>query len=87
MGFSNDFSTTPTEHTEHTAPTQTINLKQQLEYVGVSRATDTVTIVSNNVKKKGSPLHPTKEVKEDKVNSNTTHLNITPANSVDKKLL
>lgn len=85
LGFSNDFSTTPTEPTEHTAPTQTINLKQQLEYVGVSRATDTVTIVSNNVKKEGSPLHPIKEVKEDKVNSNTTHLNITPANSVDKK--
>lgn len=85
LGFSNDFSTTPTKPTEHTAPTQAINLKQQLEYVGVSRATDTVTIVSNNVKKEGSPLHPTKEVKEDKVNSNTTHLNITPANSVDKK--
>lgn len=59
LGFSNDFSTTPTEPTEHTAPTQTINLKQQLEYVGVSRATDTVTIVSNNVKKEGSPLNPT----------------------------
>lgn len=85
LGFSNDFSTSSTEPTKHTAPTQTINLKQQLEYVGVSRATDTVTIVSNNVKKEGSPLHPTKEVKEDKVNSNTTRLNITPANSVDKK--
>lgn len=86
LGFSNNFSTTPsTKSTEHIAPTQTINLKQQLEYVGVSRATDTVTIVSNNVKKEGSPLHPTKEVKEDKVNSNITHLNITPANSVDKK--
>nr|DAG87378.1 MAG TPA: ATP dependent DNA helicase [Crassvirales sp.] len=86
LGFSNNFSTTPsTKSTEHIAPTQTINLKQQLEYVGVSRATDTVTIISNNVKKEGSPLHPTKEVKEDKVNSNTTHLNITPANSVDKK--
>lgn len=59
LGFSNDFSTTPTEPTEHTAPTQTINLKQQLEYVGVSRATDTVTIVSNNVKKEGSPLNHT----------------------------
>lgn len=60
LGFSNDFSTTPsTKPTEHTAPTQTINLKQQLEYVGVSRATDTVTIVSNNVKKEGSPLNPT----------------------------
>lgn len=33
------------------------NLKQQLEYVGVSRATDTVTVVSNNIKKEGSPLH------------------------------
>lgn len=60
LGFSNDFSTTPsTKPTEHTAPTQTINLKQQLEYVGVSRATDTVTIVSNNVKKEGSSLNPT----------------------------
>lgn len=85
LGFSNDFSTSSTKPTKHITPTQTINLKQQLEYVGVSRATDTVTIVSNNVKKEGSPLHPTKEVKEDKVNSNTTHLNITPANSVDKK--
>lgn len=86
LGFSNNFSTTPSiKPTEHIAPTQTINLKQQLEYVGVSRATNTVTIVSNNVKKENSPLHPTKEVKEDKVNSNTTHLNITPANSVDKK--
>lgn len=62
LGFSNDFSTTPTEPTEHTAPTQTINLKQQLEYVGVSRATDTVTIVSNNVKKEGSPLTPTEPI-------------------------
>ena len=37
---------------------QSNNLKQQLEYVGVSRATDTVTIVSNKIKKEGSPLHP-----------------------------
>ena len=70
---------------ENTQPDQAANIKQQLEYVGVSRATDTVTIISNDVKKEGSPLHPTKEVKGDKVNSNTTHLNITPANSVDKK--
>ena len=70
---------------ENTQPDQAANIKQQLEYVGVSRATDTVTIISNNVKKEGSPLHPTKEVKGDKVNSNTTHLNITPANSIDKK--
>ena len=70
---------------ENIQPDQAANIKQQLEYVGVSRATDTVTIISNNVKKEGSPLHPTKEVKGDKVSSNTTHLNITPANSVDKK--
>ena len=70
---------------ENAQPDQAANIKQQLEYVGVSRATDTVTIISNNVKKEGSPLHPTKEVKGDKVSSNTTHLNITPANSVDKK--
>lgn len=44
-------------------PTQAINLKQQLEYVGVSRATDTVTIVSNNVKKEGSPLNANKDMK------------------------
>lgn len=70
LGFSNDFSTTPTEPTEHTAPTQTINLKQQLEYVGVSRATDTVTIVSTNVKKEGSPLHKDTTIKEDNSRSN-----------------
>lgn len=42
---------------EDTQPDQAANIKQQLEYVGVSRATDTVTIISNNVKKEGSPLH------------------------------
>lgn len=51
-------------------PTQAINLKQQLEYVGVSRATDTVTIVSNNVKKEGSPLHKGSTVKENNSRSN-----------------
>ena len=70
LGFSNDFSTSSTEPTKHTAPTQTINLKQQLEYVGVSRATDTVTIVSNNVKKEGSPLHKDTTIKEDNSRSN-----------------
>ena len=43
---------------------QAINLRQQLEYVGVSRATDTVTIISNNVKKEGSPLHPKKNTND-----------------------
>lgn len=71
LGFSNNFSTTPSiKPTEHTAPTQTINLKQQLEYVGVSRATDTVTIVSNNVKKEGSPLHKDNTIKENNTHSN-----------------
>ena len=51
-------------------PTQAINLKQQLEYVGVSRATDIVTIVSNNVKKEGSPLHKGSTVKENNSRSN-----------------
>lgn len=70
LGFSNNFSTTPsTKSTEHTAPTQTINLKQQLEYVGVSRATDTVTIISNNVKKEGSPLHKDSTIKENNSHS------------------
>lgn len=51
-------------------PIQAINLKQQLEYVGVSRATDTVTIVSNNVKKEGSPLHKDNTIKENNTHSN-----------------
>lgn len=59
-----------TSPTALTAPTQAINLKQQLEYVGVSRATDTVTIVSNNVKKEGSPLHKDTIIKEDNPHSN-----------------
>jgi exodeoxyribonuclease-5 len=70
LGFSNDFSTSSTEPTKHTVPTQTINLKQQLEYVGVSRATDTVTIVSNNIKKEGSPLHKDSTAKENNSRSN-----------------
>ena len=45
----------------------TISLVQQLEYVAISRATDTATIISNNVKKEGSPLHPEQSVKEDMV--------------------
>ena len=35
-----------------------VDIRRQLEYVGVSRASDTVTIISNDVKKEGSPLHP-----------------------------
>lgn len=36
--------------------------KQQLEYVGVSRATDTVTVISNNVKKEGTPMQYNKSI-------------------------
>lgn len=57
---------------ENTQPDQAANIKQQLEYVGVSRATDTVTIISNNVKKKGSPLHLDKNIKDNTINSSNS---------------
>lgn len=55
-----------------TQPDQAANIKQQLEYVGVSRATDTVTIISNNVKKEGSPLHADKNIKDNTINSSNS---------------
>lgn len=57
---------------EDTQPNQAANIKQQLEYVGVSRATDTVTIISNNVKKEGSPLHLDKNIKDNTINSSNS---------------
>lgn len=57
---------------ENTQPDQAANIKQQLEYVGVSRATDTVTIISNNVKKEGSPLHIDKNIKDNTINSSNS---------------
>lgn len=57
---------------ENTQPDQAANIKQQLEYVGVSRATDTVTIISNNVKKEGSPLHLEKNIKDNTINSSNS---------------
>nr|DAD82298.1 MAG TPA: ATP dependent DNA helicase [CrAss-like virus sp. ctcfK29] len=57
---------------ENAQPDQAANIKQQLEYVGVSRATDTVTIVSNNVKKEGSPLHTDKNIKDNTINSSNS---------------
>lgn len=51
---------------EITEDTNTIDKTQQLRYVAVSRATDTVTIISDNVKKEGSPLEPY-ITKEDKI--------------------
>ena len=61
---------------ESASPNQTANIKQQLEYVGVSRATDTVTIISNNIKKEGSPLHPNVDtINEDVNRSNNVNNN------------
>lgn len=57
---------------ESTQSDQAANIKQQLEYVGVSRATDTVTIISNNVKKEGSPLHTDKNIKDNTINSSNS---------------
>ena len=52
-----DYSPEP-QQTMQTAPNNDkANIRQQLEYVGVSRATDTVTIISNNVKKEDTPLN------------------------------
>lgn len=53
-----------TEETKSQDPNQ-VDKRQQLEYVAVSRATDTVTIISNNVKKESSPLHPENAIKEE----------------------
>ncbi len=68
LGLGEDISSPAKEDSILTQPTpQTISKRQQLEYVGVSRATDTVTIISNNVKKEGSPLHPEQSIKEDEI--------------------
>lgn len=53
-----DLSSVPVESTYSPSP-DVANVRQQLEYVGVSRATNTVTVISNNVKKEGSPLSST----------------------------
>ena len=85
------FGSTPTETTASTptptAPKQGNNLVQQLEYVAVSRATDTVTVISNNIKKEGSPLHSeaTQSSKTDEhktpVNPKVSTINSTPRRS------
>ena len=48
----------------------TVNLVQQLEYVAISRATDTATIISDDVKVPGSPLHPNKNQSTDTTQPN-----------------
>ena len=70
-----------------TAPVipETVDERQQLEYVGVSRATDTVTVISNGVKKEGSPLHPEKAIKEDKSRYSNKISNETRENEVIDK--
>ena len=59
-GTSTDLKSTPKVDDD------SVNIVQQLEYVAISRATDTATVISNNVKEEGSPLHPEKTIKEDK---------------------
>lgn len=61
-----------------TTNSDTVNLIQQLEYVAISRATDTATVLSNMTKKEGSPLHPEKLMstqlsKPDNVSKSNTH--------------
>ena len=78
-----DLSGVSTEESSETkAPEQVSKLIQQLEYVAVSRATDTVTVISSDVKKEDSPLHYIKDTKNTETASDTTHLNSTPANNV-----
>jgi exodeoxyribonuclease-5 len=65
---STDFDLFGDDNTQGAASSQTnttqdntsdmVDIRRQLEYVGVSRASDTVTIISNDVKKEGSPLSP-----------------------------
>lgn len=58
-----DLSGVSTEPTFSATPNPNVaDVRQQLRYVGVSRATNTVTIVSDKVKKEGSPLNPQSEV-------------------------
>ena len=65
-----DLSSVPAEEPSSSNP-NIANVRQQLEYVGVSRATNTVTIISNNVKTEGSPLTPQNLIsKEDSNPSN-----------------
>lgn len=60
LGDLGEIDTTPQINDE------AVNIRQQLEYVGVSRATDTVTILSDNVKKEDSPLNHSLDSTEQK---------------------
>lgn len=61
-----DFVTTQPTKQETPVSNNNLSLVQQLRYVAISRATDTVTIISNNVKKEGSPLDTSKNQVEAK---------------------
>lgn len=73
IDFGFDIDELETPKSEENAITESTNseqadTRQQLRYVGVSRATDTVTIISNNVKTEDSPLNhiPGKENSNEK---------------------
>ena len=56
------FSVEPNDNLIQEAPAETqdesvANIKQQLEYVGMSRATDTVSVIATGVKKADTPLN------------------------------
>ena len=54
-------------YSTQTTDNKAANIKQQLRYVAVSRATDTVTVIANdaNVKKEDTPLNHVKETSQD----------------------
>lgn len=58
FGDSNTQDNNSQTNTTQDSTSDMVDIRRQLEYVGVSRASDTVTIISNDVKKEGSPLHP-----------------------------
>ena len=60
-------------------PSETNNLRRQLEYVAVSRATDTVTVISNNVKKEGSPLNTNDNTKQTKQSLESSKEEVKPS--------
>ena len=64
-----DLSSVPAEEPSN-SNSNIANVRQQLEYVGVSRATNTVTIISNNVKTEGSPLNIANTINSDSKRSN-----------------
>jgi hypothetical protein len=71
FGDGNTQGTNSQTNTTQDNTSDMVDIRRQLEYVGVSRASNTVTIISNDVKKEGSPLHP----EDTPTESNTTNSN------------